>query len=81
MWEPAVKKLREEWADPSKYTNFEHLHRQGLDLDRKRGCTGAPPTKEQLRHWFEAGQQVEAELHSAVAEKEPAEGGEKEPQT
>jgi hypothetical protein len=79
LWEPAVKKLREEWADPSRYTNFEYLHHQGLDLDRNRGGTGAPPTKEQLRHWVDEGRQVTEELHSAVREKESASGGEKEP--
>jgi hypothetical protein len=77
LWEPAVKNMREEWAAPSRFMNFEYLHHQGLDLDRKRGGTGAPPTKEQLRHFLEAQQRTEAEVHSAVSVKEPAERGEK----
>jgi hypothetical protein len=83
IWEPAVKKMREEEGetppDPSWYTNFEYLHHQGLDYDRKRGGTGAPPTKEELRHFIESALEIEEELHSAVWQKEPAAGDEEEP--
>jgi hypothetical protein len=83
IWESAVKKMREEEGetppDPSWYTNFEYLHHQGLDYDRKRGGTGAPPTKEELRHFIESALEIEEELHSAVWQKEPAAGDEEEP--
>jgi hypothetical protein len=76
LWEPAVIKLREEWGDPNSYSNFEHLHHQGLAFDRQRGGTGAPPTKQEPGHFVEAQRQIEEELHSTVGEKEPAAGNE-----
>lgn len=69
LWEPAVDKLREEDGRPTAYTHFEYLHRQALDFDRARGGTGAPPSKEELRHFVEASLKTEEEIHSAVWEQ------------
>jgi hypothetical protein len=67
LFEPAVKLVREEEGDPNRFANFEYLYRQGLDFARRRGGTGAPPTKEELLHFIEREGQTEAELHSAVS--------------
>jgi hypothetical protein len=75
LWEPAVNRLREEWLDPTMFGNFEYLHNQGLEFDRKSGGTGASPTKQELRHFVETQQQLEIELHLAMFEKEPGRAG------
>jgi hypothetical protein len=64
LFEPAVKKLREEWGDPHMYENYEYLYHQMVDLERQRGGTGARPTKEELREFVEQNLQ-----YVAVAEK------------
>jgi hypothetical protein len=68
LWEPAVKKQREEWGDPQVYEDYEYLYYQLVDLDRQRGGTGARPTKEELRAFVEDNLQ-----YVALAEK-PATG-------
>jgi hypothetical protein len=79
LWEPAVKKLREEEGDPSLYAGFEYLYHQALDFERKRGGTGTPPTKEEVRHSIESSLQAEEETIAAVWKEEPASGDEGEP--
>jgi hypothetical protein len=70
LWEPAVKKLREEMGDPRLYENYEYLYHQLVDLERQRGGTGARPTKEELREFVEDNLE-----YVALAEK-PATDGE-----
>jgi len=70
LWEPAVEKLREEEGDPQWYEDCEYLYHQIVDLDRKRGGTGARPSKEELREFVEDNLQ-----YVALADK-PAAGDE-----
>jgi hypothetical protein len=70
LWEPAVEKLREEVGDPQWYEDCEYLYHQIVDLERKRGGTGARPSKEELREFVEDNLQ-----YVALAEK-PAAGDE-----
>jgi hypothetical protein len=63
LWEPAVKKLREE-HDSHGFEELEYLYRQMVDYDIQRGGTGAPPTKEELRQF------VETNLRSATVDDE-----------
>ena len=44
---PAIEKMREEWANPGLYAEFERLNRLMAEMDRERGI--APPTRERLR--------------------------------
>jgi hypothetical protein len=60
LWEPAVKKLREEIGDPRWYEDYEYLYYQMVDLERQRGGTGARPTKEELRYFVEENLQYVA---------------------
>jgi hypothetical protein len=64
LWEPAVKKQREEQEDPLLFEELEYLYRQIVDFDQQRGSTGAPPTKVELRRF------VELELRSATVDDE-----------
>jgi len=66
LWEPAVKKLREEQQDPLGFEELEYLYRRMVDYDIQRGGTGAPPTKEELRQF------VETNLRSATVDDEDA---------
>ena len=68
LWEPAVRKQREEWGDPRLFEDYEYLYHQLVDLDRQRGGTDARPTKEELREFVEDNLQ-----YVALAEK-PATG-------
>jgi hypothetical protein len=70
LWEPAVKKMREEKKDPTIYEHTEYLYHQLLDIDRQRGLGSERPTKEELRRF------VEDSLLSAEVGEEPAAGGE-----
>jgi hypothetical protein len=70
LWEPAVKKMREERKDPSIYEDMEYLYHQMVNLARQRGVGSEHPTKEELRRF------VEDNLGFAEARKEPAAGGE-----
>jgi hypothetical protein len=70
LWEPAVEKLREEVGDPQSYEDCEYLYHQIVDLDRKRGGTGARPSKEELREF------VEENLHYVALADKPAAGDE-----
>jgi len=45
MWEPALRRLREEWNDPRRYENFEYLRDRILEFDRASGRSGTPPNK------------------------------------
>jgi hypothetical protein len=60
LWEPAVKKLREEQEDPHIFEDLEHLYYQMFDYDRQRGARAAPPTKEKLRRFVETGLRAHA---------------------
>jgi hypothetical protein len=53
LWEPAVKKLREETGDPHWYEHFEYLYQRCIAIERQRGGTGTRPTKEELRDFVE----------------------------
>jgi hypothetical protein len=66
LWEPAVKKVREEFQDPLAFEELEYLYRQMVDYDIQRGGTGAPPTQEELRQF------VETNLRSATLDDEDA---------
>ena len=66
LWEPAVKKVREEFQDPLAFEELEYLYRQMVDYDIQRGGTGAPPTQEELRQF------VESNLRSATLDDEDA---------
>jgi hypothetical protein len=68
LWEPAVKKQREEWGDSRLFEDYEYLYHKLVDLERQRGGTGARPTKEELREFVEDNLQ-----YVALAEK-PATG-------
>jgi hypothetical protein len=70
LWEPAVKKRREELKDPTIFEHMEYLYHQLLDLDRQRGLGSERPTKEELRRY------VEDSLLAAEVGEEPAAGGE-----
>jgi hypothetical protein len=70
LWEPAVKKTREELKDPTIFDHTEYLYHQLLDLNRQRGLGSERPTKEELRRY------VEDCLLSAELGEEPAAGGE-----
>jgi hypothetical protein len=70
LWEPAVKKLREEKDDPRVYEDYEYLYHQMVDLDRQSGGTGARPTKQELRQF------VENNLRYVAVTEKPAAGGE-----
>jgi hypothetical protein len=75
LWEPAVKKLREEEGDPRLYEDYEYLYDQLADLDHQRGGTGACPTKEQLRKFVEDNLQYVALAEKpAAGDEEPTEG-------
>jgi hypothetical protein len=71
LWEPAIKKLREELNDPSIYEDYEYLYHQMVDLERQRGRMSARPTKEELRQFVEANLEF-----VAVGEKPTTSGGE-----
>jgi hypothetical protein len=77
IWEPAVKKLRHKGRQPGIWSDFEYLHLQLLEFNRRRGGTGASPTEEDFRLWIEEVQRISAQLQSSVAEKEAATAGEK----
>ena len=47
LCEPAIEKMRQEWANPALYAGFERLSGLMADMDRERGL--APPTRERLR--------------------------------
>jgi hypothetical protein len=66
LWEPAAKKVREEFQDPLAFEELEYLYRQMVDYDIQRGGTGAPPTQEELRQF------VESNLRSATLDDEDA---------
>jgi hypothetical protein len=51
LYEPAIKKLREEWQSPEVYSSFERLNDRMVALDRERGAE--TPTKEALRAFME----------------------------
>ena len=70
LWEPVVKKLREELKDPTIYEHTEYLYHQLLDLNRQRGLGSERPSKEELRRYVE-----DILLVTEVGE-EPAAGGE-----
>ena len=70
LWEPAVKKMREELKDPTIFEHTEYLYHQLLDLDRQRGLGSERPTNEELRRF------VEDSLLAAEVGEEPAAGGE-----
>jgi hypothetical protein len=70
LWEPAVKKEREESKDPTIFEHTEYLYHQLLDLNRQRGLGSERPTKEELRRF------VEDSLLAAEVGEEPATGGE-----
>jgi hypothetical protein len=70
LFEPAVKKAREEWRDPALYEDMEYLVHQMVDLDRQRGVESEHPTKEDLRRF------VEKNLLAAEAGKEATAGDE-----
>jgi hypothetical protein len=70
LWEPAVKKMREELKDPTIFEHTEYLYHQLLDLNRQRGLGSERPTKEELRRY------VEDSLLVAEVGEEPAAGGE-----
>jgi hypothetical protein len=75
LWEPAVKKLREEMGDPRLYEDYEYLYHQLADLDRQRGGTGARPTKEELREFVEENLQYVALAEKpAAGEEDPTKG-------
>jgi hypothetical protein len=70
LWEHAVKKVREEWKDPTIYEHTEYLYHQFLDIDRRRGIGSQRPTKEELCRF------VEDSLLATEVGEEPAAGGE-----
>jgi hypothetical protein len=70
LWDPAVKKMREEKKDPTIFEDTEYLYHQLLDLNRQRGLGSERPTKEDLRRF------VEDSLLVAEVGEEPAAGGE-----
>src|SRR5215213_8027685 len=75
LWEPAVKKLREEMGDPQWYEDYEYLYYQLVDLGRKRGGTGVRPTKEELREFVEENLQYVALAEKpATGDKDPTKG-------
>jgi hypothetical protein len=68
LWEPAVKKQREEWGDSRLFEDYEYLYHKLVDLERQRGGTGARPTKEEMREF------VEDNLQYVVMAEKPATG-------
>jgi hypothetical protein len=70
LWEPAVKKSREESKDPMLYEHMECLYHLLVDLDRQKGLGSERPTKEELRRY------VEDILLVAEVGEGPAAGGE-----
>jgi hypothetical protein len=70
LYEPAVKKARQEWNDPSIYEDMEYLVQQIGELNRQIGVGSEQPTKEELRRF------VEENLLAAEAGKEAPAGGE-----
>jgi hypothetical protein len=70
LWDPAVKKMREEKKDPTIFEDTEYLYHQLLDLNRQRGLGSERPTKEELRRY------VEDILLVAEVGEGPAAGGE-----
>jgi hypothetical protein len=75
LWEPAVKKLREEIGDPRWYEDYEYLYYQLVDLERQRGGTGARPTKEELREFVEENLQIVALAEEpATGDEDPTQG-------
>ena len=51
LYEPAIRKMREEQKDPAIYEEFERLNQLMADLDSERGSE--PPTQELLRRMVE----------------------------
>jgi hypothetical protein len=51
LYEPAIKKLREEWQSPEIYSSFERLNDRMAALDRERGVEA--PTNQALRAFME----------------------------
>jgi hypothetical protein len=75
LWDPAVKKQREEWGDPRWYEDYEYLYHQLVDLERQRGGTGARPTKEELREFVEENLQMVALAEKpATGDEDPTQG-------
>lgn len=70
LWEPAVKKIREESKDPMLYEHMEFLYHLLEDLARHKGLGSERPTKEELRRY------VEDCLLVAEVGEDPAAGGE-----
>ena len=67
LWEPAIKKLRDETGDPRWYGNYEYLYNQMVDVERRRGYTDARPTKDDLREFVEENiQYVEIARKQAI---------------
>jgi hypothetical protein len=75
LFEPAVKKLREEWGDPLMYEDYEYLYHQVVDLERQRGGTGARPTKEELREFVEDNLQYVAAAETPATDVEDSTKG------
>ena len=77
LWEPAVKKLRDEKGDPRIYEELEHLHHQMVDLERQRSGRSEPRTKEELREFVERNLRYVAALvaeEPVAGDEEPTKG-------
>jgi hypothetical protein len=74
LWEPAVKKIREETPDPHRYEHFEYLYHQIVALERQRGGKGERPTKEELRKFVEDNLEYVQIENPATGEEEPGKG-------
>jgi hypothetical protein len=74
LWEPAVKKLREETGDPHWYEHFEYLYHQAVALERQRGGTGERPTKEELREFVEENLEYIEIEKPLTGDEEPSKG-------
>ena len=53
LWEPGIKRLREERGDPGVYEEFENLYHRMVDSELRSTGRSEPPTKEDLRQFVE----------------------------
>jgi len=68
LWEPAVKRLREESSTPYRYANYEDLYHRILDYDRERGGTGKPPTKAELERFVKGWRESDSERYPELSQ-------------